>query len=347
MEARTVIVVAGGGVSGAPAARPTARRRHRDRRRRRRRPGARARPARRPRDRRLRLGLARQGSQRPRRRAHASSGIRPPRTRPTSSSRSMPRSRSSRPGSSSSARAAAGSTTCSARCSCSADDRYAGTRDRRVSRASRVHVVRGSRTLTGTPGELVSLLPAARRRRGRHDRGARVPAARARRCRPARAAASRTCSPRPRPASRVERGCLLAVVPAPTAGSLVTIVAQASGRRSCSWRCSLAAGVRRREAATPSEVVLVTHDSFAIPKQVKAAFEQESGLKLRILQGGDAGETRQPGAPDEGKPAGRRPLRDRQQPALPRSRRRPVRAVRGEGARPGRRPLPARSRPTR
>jgi len=38
------------------------------------------------------------------------------------------------------------------------------------------------------------------------------------------------------------------------------------------------------------EVVLVTHDSFAIPKQVKAAFEGESGLKLRILQGGDAGE---------------------------------------------------------
>jgi thiamine transport system substrate-binding protein len=37
-------------------------------------------------------------------------------------------------------------------------------------------------------------------------------------------------------------------------------------------------------------VVLVTHDSFAIPKQVKAAFERESGLKLTILQGGDAGE---------------------------------------------------------
>jgi thiamine transport system substrate-binding protein len=36
--------------------------------------------------------------------------------------------------------------------------------------------------------------------------------------------------------------------------------------------------------------VLVTHDSFAIPKQVKAAFERESGLELRILQGGDAGE---------------------------------------------------------
>ena len=42
--------------------------------------------------------------------------------------------------------------------------------------------------------------------------------------------------------------------------------------------------------STPKEVVLVTHDSFVIPKAVKAAFEQESGLALRILQGGDAGE---------------------------------------------------------
>ncbi len=42
--------------------------------------------------------------------------------------------------------------------------------------------------------------------------------------------------------------------------------------------------------STNKEVVLVTHDSFAIPKQVKSAFEQESGLTLKILQGGDAGE---------------------------------------------------------
>jgi thiamine transport system substrate-binding protein len=40
----------------------------------------------------------------------------------------------------------------------------------------------------------------------------------------------------------------------------------------------------------PTEVVLLTHDSFAISKQVKAAFEDESGLTLRILQGGDANE---------------------------------------------------------
>ena len=41
---------------------------------------------------------------------------------------------------------------------------------------------------------------------------------------------------------------------------------------------------------TPSEVVLVTHDAFAISPEVKQAFEDESGLKLRILKAGDAGE---------------------------------------------------------
>jgi hypothetical protein len=40
----------------------------------------------------------------------------------------------------------------------------------------------------------------------------------------------------------------------------------------------------------PTEVVLVTHDSFAISDEVKKAFEDESGLTLRILQAGDAGE---------------------------------------------------------
>jgi thiamine transport system substrate-binding protein len=41
----------------------------------------------------------------------------------------------------------------------------------------------------------------------------------------------------------------------------------------------------------PTEVVLLTHDSFAISKDVKAAFEEESGLTLRVLQAGDANET--------------------------------------------------------
>ena len=40
----------------------------------------------------------------------------------------------------------------------------------------------------------------------------------------------------------------------------------------------------------PTEVVLVTHDSFAISNDVKKAFEEESGLTLKILKAGDAGE---------------------------------------------------------
>ena len=40
----------------------------------------------------------------------------------------------------------------------------------------------------------------------------------------------------------------------------------------------------------PSDVVLVTHDSFAISPDVKKAFEEESGLTLEILKAGDAGE---------------------------------------------------------
>jgi len=43
------------------------------------------------------------------------------------------------------------------------------------------------------------------------------------------------------------------------------------------------------QASEPTEVVLVTHDSFVVSKPVKAAFEQETGLKLRVLQTGDAG----------------------------------------------------------
>ena len=40
----------------------------------------------------------------------------------------------------------------------------------------------------------------------------------------------------------------------------------------------------------PTQVVLVTHDSFSISDDVKRAFEDESGLTLRILKAGDAGE---------------------------------------------------------
>ena len=44
------------------------------------------------------------------------------------------------------------------------------------------------------------------------------------------------------------------------------------------------------DPAVTGEVVLVTHDSFAVSKEVRQAFERESGVKLRILQAGDANE---------------------------------------------------------
>jgi thiamine transport system substrate-binding protein len=40
----------------------------------------------------------------------------------------------------------------------------------------------------------------------------------------------------------------------------------------------------------PTDVVLVTHDSFVISDDVRSEFEESSGLELRILQSGDAGE---------------------------------------------------------
>ncbi|MBA3376758.1 MAG: thiamine ABC transporter substrate-binding protein [Actinobacteria bacterium] len=45
-----------------------------------------------------------------------------------------------------------------------------------------------------------------------------------------------------------------------------------------------------REDEKPTAVVLVTHDSFAISDDVRSEFEESSGLELRILQSGDAGE---------------------------------------------------------
>jgi thiamine transport system substrate-binding protein len=51
----------------------------------------------------------------------------------------------------------------------------------------------------------------------------------------------------------------------------------------------LAAGCGGSGGDTPDEVVLVTHDSFALSDEVVARFERESGLELRIQQSGDAG----------------------------------------------------------
>ena len=60
-------------------------------------------------------------------------------------------------------------------------------------------------------------------------------------------------------------------------------------------RCALVAGVALAlggcgGSGRPADVVLVTHDSFAISPAVKKAFEEQSGLELKILKAGDAGE---------------------------------------------------------
>ena len=57
-------------------------------------------------------------------------------------------------------------------------------------------------------------------------------------------------------------------------------------------------------ASGARKVVLVTHDSFAISKATKASFEKQSGLKLRILQSGDAGAALNRALLTAGKPEG-------------------------------------------
>ena len=100
----------------------------------------------------------------------------------------------------------------------------------------------------------------------------------------------------------------------------------------------------------PTEVVLVTHDSFAISKEVKQAFEAESGLTLKILKAGDAGEVVTRALLTAGNPEGDVLFGDRQQPLAARARRRRLRGVRvarARAGRPGARPRPRASRDTR
>lgn len=60
----------------------------------------------------------------------------------------------------------------------------------------------------------------------------------------------------------------------------------------CVAACTVAlAGCGEGDGSTSTEVVLVTHESFAISEPVRRAFERQTGLTLRILQGGDAGAT--------------------------------------------------------
>ena len=210
---------------------------------------------------------------------------------------------------------AAGSTTCSARSCCSVTsatqvptvDAYLG--------GIAAHVIRGSRTLTGRPGELLSLLPLHGPAAGVTTtgleyplRGETLPAGHEPRRlerlrRRGGAGHGRPRLPAGHP-TRARAGGILVTRWHKVVGVLAVVDGRSRRR------------LRRLGRGESKEVVLVTHDSFAIPKDVKAAFEQESGLKLTILQGGDAGEMLNRALLTEGEPAGRRALRGRQQPAL-------------------------------
>lgn len=64
--------------------------------------------------------------------------------------------------------------------------------------------------------------------------------------------------------------------------TLVALALAASG-------CSLVGGGDDGGAAATKQVVLVTHESFVLPKKLQAAFEKKSGLDLVIRSAGDAG----------------------------------------------------------
>ncbi|MEI2811694.1 MAG: thiamine ABC transporter substrate-binding protein [Nocardioides sp.] len=84
--------------------------------------------------------------------------------------------------------------------------------------------------------------------------------------------------PQTRPHRRLASGCRLAVAVLMAGLSLSA--------------CSLAGGSQSSEAsngAAPTSVTLVTHESFALPDELIAAFESRTGLTLEVRAAADAG----------------------------------------------------------
>ncbi len=87
--------------------------------------------------------------------------------------------------------------------------------------------------------------------------------------------------------------------------------------------------------AKDKTVTLVAHDSFTASDEVLKQFTAKTGYTVEVLKSGDAGEAVNKAVLTKGAPAGRRVLRRRQHPAVPRPRPRRLRAVRGQGPGPG------------
>ena len=180
-------------------------------------------------------------------------------------------------------------------------ERYAGVEiDALIGGAASVHIVRVERVLEGEPGELISLLPlhgAAERvttdglayplrgetlepgsSRGVLERLHGAPSTHRRRPRSAGSASPRS--------HREETVVRFAV-------ALIAAVCMLAG-----------AAYGSGSSSRSKSVVLVTHESFAISKSVRAAFARQTGLELRILQTGDAGAALNRALLTAGKPEG-------------------------------------------
>lgn len=79
-----------------------------------------------------------------------------------------------------------------------------------------------------------------------------------------------------------------ALVAAACAGTATTTEGPTTGGET-STTGATAAPTTTTTVAPPEEIVLLTHDSFAISDEVLAAFEEETGTRIAVLEGGDAG----------------------------------------------------------
>ena len=170
-----------------------------------------------------------------------------------------------------------------------ADERYAGAHITAELGDAHVDVVRGSRALAGEPGALVSLLPVHGAAAGVTTEGLAYPLDDETLPPGTTRGVSNVFSARDARVT-VTRGCLLAVQP----GQERILVTRCHKLLAALAVAGIGATLAGTACGAPSgsskDVVLVTHDAFAIPKAVKAGFEAQTGYKLRILQGGDAGE---------------------------------------------------------
>src|SRR5271154_2098440 len=53
--------------------------------------------------------------------------------------------------------------------------------------------------------------------------------------------------------------------------------------------CGSSGGGSAQVGSGPQTITLLTHDAFAVSKPVLAAFTTETGIKVKVLKGGDAG----------------------------------------------------------